>query len=611
MLETSKNEKNGRFLLLLRAVFFGILLAGPSLLETFYYENPSDLVFSDLDEIVYLTLPFTAAERRPANALYIEKDVPIGLQNVLTELPSAPLDFVIGSIAANIGLTPASLGASLDFLISVIAYILFRSFFLRLTSSNLFAECTTILFLSAPWFLSPHNLSLIDYSQFEHFSSPSNVNHVTVPVLRALHTQLSYIPFGIALTILLSLGENSNRWKSMVWLGLAVGSTSYFYVFGWLSSLAVCSVVLLLQSLPRETENENPRTRILQLGLFLLVQSVISLPSLLLSLGVSSRLSDSGLGGDALREIWYFSFEMAAIFLVALAFYFFSRSSNEKRNRALRLLVAITASDLVLMNTQAITGAFIVPIHFIVFYINPLLMGVFIAMILESVGSIPRFRQKVSVLVMAIVALALTGAARKIVSLPERRNAELAEVVGYMESNLEQSDVLAWLPYSHPFESRSRPWHLRSEGNILATLTNTHLLFQIWQANILLDSQEAAARELLSGWIFSGATQLISACPKKIDVLSKNMYFQQWISMQTSRNKLCEATAEFRQTISACDLRERFKVDFVLQLPELTPNLSAPMVRFGSKVWGSSEGTYQLYRFNQKQAIAACHEREL
>ncbi len=588
--------------LAIRALLFGLLLALPTLLESFYYPSPSNLAFNDGDECVYLTLPFSIASGKPANSFYIEKDVVHSYAELLTELPSAPLDLAVGIFAQAFNLTPLSLGSLLDLFSSAVSYLIFAYFFSYLTSRKLHAETAAAFILAAPWVLSPYKYSLVDYSTFEHFAAPSFMGHSAGASLRALHTQLSYPLFALTLLALARFIYGHRSRISNVVFGVLLGLLSYTYVFAWLSAVCIVGFAFVFYLLPTVLAGKDFRELLRSAILVFFVQTLLAAPSLFLALQISKIFADSGFQTPLLSKVWFFSFEVFTIFLLVFGALLYFRAASKKTVLFLSLLAATTAAEFPLMNLQAATGDFIVPIHFPVFYLHPLFGALVFAFVVEQLFSLPNLRKAVTGLVAILLLLIVIGQARKVVAHEEDRDNELADLVAYVKKEISPESVLAWLPFSEPFTDSALPWKLRGEGNYVATFTGVHLLFQIWQANVLLTAEETLAREQLTAWIFSGKLQPIAACTEEIKVFSNDMYFQQWISAQTRRRKLCRDTEEQRREASVCELLLRFKVDYALLMPELEIPHPSPLEKYAELVWQSKGEKYKLYRFNQLQA---------
>lgn len=595
----------------LRAVLFGLLLAFPTLLESFYYETPSGLAFNDGDESVYLALPHAIASAKPANSFYSELDSERSYLELLSELPSAPLDLALGVIARMLGLTPAEFGALLDFVVTAFSYFLFAHFFCFHCSSKVLAETASAMLLGAPWLLSPYHLTFIDYSQFESFYSPLVFSHTAVATLRGIHTQISYPLFASTLFFLACFARGTRDRGTSVALGCLLGLLSYTYVFAWLSALSIVGFTfLLLLVLERRNERDFGATFRAML-LVILLQMCLAAPSLFLASRASELFSNSGFATPLLSEVGYFSFEIAGVFLIAILLCKLLETGSPEAKLTLLLIAATSAAEFPLMNLQAFTGRFIVPVHFPVFFLHPLLGSLIFCLVVQQLYQFKNLKKAVLGLSLSVFLLIVVGNARKVLAHEERRDSEFVELVSFVQENVPREDVLAWLPYFEPFTENATPWKIRGGGNYLYALTGIHLLFQYWQENVLLSAKDSFSRELLTAWIFSGQVQTVGYCNTEINILSKDMYFQHWISAQNRRRKICEETKEYRQKVDACSLLAELRVDYALLETDLGLSPSRPLEQYGKRVWQSSEGKYTLYRFDRELAMRTeCEQKE-
>lgn len=588
-------------LLVVQALAFSILLNISSIYDYKRSGGASFRSFSEADELIYLPQALNTANGKTANAFYFEhsNEAPTSLA---FNRPTMFLEFGIGFLAKFFNLSPVEIGLVLDLICAFAAYLVFIFFFRLIAGCRLIAELGVFITLLIPWTFAIDQYFNIPIWWTEFLISSPIGQNGNVPILRGISTQISYPIWGCVLyATLCAISNPGHREKWTRIAGVLSGILIYVYFFAWLSSVAVFSVLVVLNV--REKEFPQTLSAIFHtLSLFFVYHILFAFYGILASMSFGS---DGFPTAAAIGNYWYLSLEVVLILaIVALIMYRFGVS--QRNFILLSILVTCLVSQLVLMNLQPIIKVAIAPYHFPQLYFQPLFGGVLGVIICNKLFSSPFLRKFMLACIYLLIVVAFYSISILRTNLFAKTAPSIAEneeLVNYLNNSVSDTSVVALISFALPFEEEAPPvFSWRAEPSLIYALTNLPIFHQYWLAISGTSPEETIKRELALGWLFTGKPRLLWPCIDGDIDLPGDLFYLTWTSHLFLRKELCKATKEVRTSYSACEIVQDFKIDYVLWESEFD---FQPIAHFDSimkPVWQSSEERYKLYSFSKKNA---------
>lgn len=563
-------------------------------------------VFNDWDEAHYLSL-LRDAERVTTQSLITWENGRLAVFDKLqTHIPHRLSDVFVGWVYKVSGVSITTFSILLDFTCISVSLLILTLCFSMLRGENV-NECSPVSLASAmavlfiPW-LSSEIFHLLPDHIGPMIRSKSHNGFPSFPVMRAVYTQLSLPLFflGFLSIIRFVQSRGANRFALVASI-LCAAVLAYVYFFAWLALTFVVASFLFFGLLFRLL-SLRPLLPSLLFGAVL--YTLICFPALQV-LFPDGEVFVPGLASlnRALyvksfhRQLWYFN-PLEGLIVILLAWRVF-RSRERILDPTVLLLfcmLAVLATKFPLMNLQPIIGRGLTPYHFPLFYLDPLLSGLFVAMCFRFVPSARVQRMFLGVLAFTVLIVPVYRFIQLRRQTPEW--SEERELLKYLE---EESRVLniVTMPFQEPFNYEDRvtflllPYWIR-------TLTEHEMVMEF--AIFDNDRLRLMQYELLLGWIYGEKLGRIAYCPGPIgelyveDLLQGAEAFFEW-----QRYWDCQLSREIELESSLCSLLHQFPIDFILEqdgIPTSFENIS----RFLSKSWSSSGGAYTLYEFDARAA---------
>jgi|GEM_PF-2510299 len=596
--------------LILRAILFALILCGPYLIE-FRSSGPHSVSsFNDLDEVLYLRVAMEQGRYLPQEAIYYEHaQNQLGIIELLTHWrPDQTLThFLVGRLSQVFNLGILELNLVLDLFVISLCYLLFSQMFLLLIPERHYAsEACAIFVLAFPWTISLENFFTLHSLVGAWGAVLPGLGHTTLPVMEGLEAQLSTIWLAICVTIWLK-SRRRGGYRYLI-LGAASGVAIYVYTLEWMAVsvlfpiLVACDWIFCARPLNDRSESRWP-SLLGSIGFFGAANIVVALPGIL----IISRLKQHGyIFIDDLSiysTVFYAPTEWIVLALVFIAVLYSQRNRERSELRlVLALILSLILSELVLLNIQPLTGVATVGIFIVGTFTRPLLTGAVLALVFCGLARFKLLRIVSKVLVWGLLLLALTASQSRFAATRSEDN-ELSALISAVEQQTPKESVLAMLTFNRPFQQSTREWDWRWTPNAVAAIADRHLLKEAlgleWGA---LPPIENIERELALSTLFTGTPTLLRACDFELRTQPKAIFFQQWIAVQLSRKFACQVAKETIRSASACQMIQRFRIDFVIWEPHLTPTKPAFLEKSAEMVWRSNSGRYELLKLDQKVA---------
>jgi hypothetical protein len=587
-------------LLFFRAVVFSLLLNTGALVEWVGQGSYSPVFFGDGDEAGYLQVALAAAEGKTFDEMYyFEHTTDSSYHRVLTRLPNSVIDLTVGCLGKALKLTPAALGLVLDLVFAALSYLAFSCLF-TLWMPSAVAETSAVMLLAYPWAFAIVNYVHLSWPWFPQLQAPPFSSHSVLPVSRAVHTQFSYPLFALSLYAMaraLSPERGRGCWGRAA--SVLCASLLYVYFFACLTATCLsvvwgvvyccCSRDFVLQELKQQW-----RKVVQAVCLYLICIT----PGLGILLRVSQETIDSGISPGHMSKYWYLPLETVFLTL-AVALLVLRLDKKSSLRLPLTLLLSCFIAEFALMNLQQMTELPLIPAHFTVLYLHPLVTG--LVALLGLGCAFRRMTWEVWILFAALVAAMCCRGISINSARADRR--ETVELVRFIEEHGGEQPVLAVLPFEEPFAASTPETSSRSKPTDLAALTTSHLLYQHWFARGI-PLEELEAREYALGWLFTGELKLIRACALRLAQFDKFALYQNWIAMQIDRQHQCITAERIRSKISPCSIATNFKIDFVIWEPKVWPLAPALDHDILTPVWTSTSGMYHVFKFDKAAALS-------
>lgn len=580
-----------------RSLIFCFLLNAPYLIEWFRYQGFSPYNFSDADETIYLRLALLFGQGKYLDALFYEQNQQVGFSQILGSYPFAPLDLLVGIFGQFFNLAPTTLGLVLDLVFCFLSYFCFTLFFRRLTTHTAIADLSTIITLCLPWMFSPTRYFHFDLPFIGQLAGPSFINHSTLPVLRAVHTQASYPFFALTLYFFSLSITSSTRQRLYASLGgMMCGLSLYCYFFAWATLWAILLVFPFLFGKcfrPRQGMFDKFAASYIW---FAISNLLISVPAFYLLLDYKQKTETLGLAGQALTEQWFFSGEDFLVLIVLLSISAFLKNPILRSRLILSFVMASMACEFIVMNIQPVLGTYLVPIHFLVFYTHPLFGGLLTLLLFDTIRGFPTLHRIGNIVLTLLISLAIWNSARKVSGFSH--DIEFDELVQFVATSTPSDAVITMLPFKKPFDQNARYSAWRPDPDYLQALAGRHLLAHQWWASCYqVDQKEHLKRELALSWLYSGVIQPLQPCYESLLDTSPDRYFQQWVAMQLWRIETCTLLQTLQTSYRPCDILMNFKISYIIWEPSFGLEQPDWYNEILQPKWRSSSGKYLVFEF--------------
>lgn len=580
------------------AALLSIVVNLAQILEWVRSGGLSHRLFNDWDEPVYLKWMYDIGAATLGDFSAARSDLSsILFPNFHFLTPQLLSDMLIGRLAHALGLEAASSGLLLDLVLFALVYRILCRAFVLLSSKPFVAETAALGMLCLPWLAAPGTYFHFPLPEFDTVVSARIIGFVSLPVQRAVYTQLSYVFFALWLAALLRAWlKTGNEKHYLRWAGVWAGLSIYTYFFAWAAMTGV-SMLMVAAAAPAQREKSPAKLRMFRMAQNVAPNLLVVLPAIILIVAAESG-KNLTLEPELLRY-HFFSLEWLLFFIAFLVIRYFARGASAMRVAA-DLLIACSVAEIVFMNLQPVFKQLLTPYHFSVFYLYPLASGVLI-LLAVNVFSSPRLSclacSGVFLVVMAVVvSKALTGhAARK-------KEAEFIELIGAVREKTADGSVVVVIPYTRALREgcadfignqRLMPFWIRA-------LANRQVL--PYSATLSGDDLEIH-RELALGWIFSGTVRLLRECgdqPPKLpgDIASGVRTF-----IDLSWTKFSYRAMPEMAGYPACRIIKDFRLDYILWEEEAGIKRPDDLPAFTKSLWKSKGGAYELLAVDREIAL--------
>ncbi len=597
------------FGLILRALIFSLVLNLPAIMLVLRDRHSAVSTFCDPDEGGYLWESKALGQGRSMGSLYFEHDKPTPISSS-AYIPEVYGRKVIGSLAAELGLSIVNYNLLLDITLTFLSFVLFSVFFRSFIPSSLAAEMGTICLLAFPWMFTLINYFNITSRLLQRWGVPFFVSDSCLPVQRAVSTQLSY-PLVAAVLIAASsvLSKFPGNKKNIVLLGALSGALIYVRFFAWIAMLAVLGLWYLSIRAPQLKKSFLYfRAFTAELFIFCLIHLSIAYPALrqifpssVPGLNITAPASSGALAGALpLFDSWFFSLEELALLILV----FFGGLIISRKGRSCvvpKFLASLIVAEFFLTNLEPLLQRPLSGIQFLVFYTQPLLGGTLFACLVTAMLSLDR-RARLTYLAMTIFTVSFgAGIIRQIYYQKPASN--WVALIEHLENPHLDKQVLAVLPTLNPFDQPTAQPFNREEPQVVASVAGNYLLFESWYTTTGAGIAEQMEREYLLSWLYSGRLAPVAACPDATIKIPQDAHFRPWIGNLTLRQTQCRFFENTKNPPNLCDLLSRYKLDLILWEKEfnLSPDHLPGLVQ---QIWESKDQAMILYRFDQAKAIS-------
>lgn len=573
--------------LLLRSFVFSFIVNIASIYVLFRYKGYSSLIFSDWDEPYYLPL---AIEK---GYLFLNN----GLHWSDIAYPHDLLNILIGAIAVIFNMTSSTLGVASDFICCFLAYVLLASFFHVLSGKESYAnEAAALVVCLFPWLF------------------PISSSFPSQPIFRSLNTQYSFLGFVLALLIFVKgirAYRYTNRWAFLT--GSIGGGLLYIYVFAWGSFF---TTILCFMAFELVLFREKESKYIIKRACIILFSGfLVSIPGIyfifwqhFLSNGhIQEHVNEIRSFFDI--ETFYFPPLLDTSLAVFLTFFLFSSYSknefSEKDKQGIifmcMIILSLLCAQFFLMNTQPLLKVRIEPYHFGLFFLYPMVSGVFVLLILCS-DSLKRNTLYLFYLVLIVAGLLSTSVSLWKVSHPVTIELEKTELFKFLDQNIPKNSVITSLPFlTDELRSDISPYLLLMP-NWIKALGRQRIFAEFIGAEPYPDI--FVKEELTISWLFRGQIDMLVPCNESKQLnLAKDILYGTTTFSDIARIQSCEKAKSIKSLITPCQMLNEFKIDYVLdEANTRLSNQQLPLYLL-REVWNSSLNTYRLYKFDQDAAI--------
>jgi len=570
-------------------------------------QNPKFLL-NGIDEISYLNHSISIAEQRSPDRYYLENDKTVPFKELLFSYRGSLVDYTFGSLPRLLNLSTPAYGLALDLFFSLLSFYCFYLFFYELYRDRFLATFNTTVALIAPQFLCLETYFHFKFPNLTHFVS-SPIGMVSgLPIQRALYTQVSYPLFALAMFYCIR-GLKKDQSINFLYSGILSGLLIFVYFFAWGSSLLLIGLISFVIPILCQRPKLNLSKLLFRPILFILGSLIFSVPGMFI---LKSGGEGTVLKFDAISQYFYLPGVVSVLLFATLtANLLFNLKPIYKLIYA--ILSCCFISQIALMNLQPLLGSFLAPYRFIQLYIHPIVSTSLLSLPIiffshTNLKSISRY-------IFCLLLLVLTyRPLRMVLDLGQARTnkSDLEEIVAKINNSTNPSSVIAVLGINSPFsETIPKYFPLRTEPNLINTLTGRYLLHQDW---IILKkdiSIEALEREMLQGYLFTGEPRLLWPCTGFQTELPGDLFDLTWTVKLLLREQLCFKSRQLIENPDICKIAKKYQFDYLVWEHKLLENKPPLLNQIYETVWTSSSKDMELLHINRDELIkSACEGQE-
>ncbi len=603
--------------IILAACLIALVVVGPFFLEYRRSDGYSPLSMNSLDEGDYLSVAFSIGEQKPSFSFYYEHDSRVPLYKLLLEQPNRWIDYIVGGGAKLVGLTQVEVGLILDLVCVFLSSVIFLRLFQLLGCNLLSSLGCSLVVLLLPYVLVIPESGLLYYLGLDQLAGSRFVDarldsFPYIPVLRGIYTQLSYPLFGYCLFKSSQAIEGGGiSKKSCFGLGSLCGILLYFYVYGWIAASFLCGGILVFSKAPCAPGLHSGvfKESVKRAIFFFMGNCLLAAPALLMILFSQSSLIMSI---QELEKYWYLPIEYVFLLVLGGSVLFGSARwaldmrtwcNRGNRRTAIHLMVLCLVTELVFSNFQPFFGLWLEPFHVGWLYTWPLLSGMCVYLISSFLRSTrwPRVLDGIFHGSIVLFSLGLLFSYMHFLSGSLSLRDDIESMSRYLDSYTPENSVVVAMPTEgSPADDVPR---ISAIPGMIRTLAHRKILFQLPSRFNSLPLTERFAREYLTNWLYQGRIGPLLACPPKEVPLPGDLFAWTRSVKALARRAECLVPPTSQELRSACDLLQKFKVDYVLWDESYQMPISRPLQQFGSIVWTSDDNRFKLFHFDQKEAL--------
>ena len=593
----------------LRAVLFVVILNFGRFI--IYQESGgySPGLFQDWDESYYITIAkqFLNAEWR---SLFRWQDGALAFYKLnQSRIPHQLLDLLIAKFLGATHIRPVFFLLVLDALIFLASYLILTCGFNKILKNSFQSEALAFVLLLAPWASS----EILSLSAGEFFlsdslsiSSLAHSGFPSLPVQRAIYTQVSYLPFVYCLYCLFDYLARPG-FRSLIFAGIATGLSLYCYFFAWLTLLTLIPLVVLIKLAiqPKEWKLLTGNT-FLHLSSFVVLALLLSIPGLsAIFQGASLYAPGAEVSLESFQNLMNFRkycfFSPQGLVLAVLIFAYRSKLSASRASNGpvidnlCVICLALLVAEFLLMNTQALANAWVSPYHFPLFFLHPLLSAGLAGLLLQQVSSLRPFMLGSMLLYVLILGYWRSDSQRGI--------SDYTELLTYIGDDLPEGSTIVSMPFTRPFANDYSDLGHYSLRSWIEALTNKRSFADLvrWPEHRL----DVVRDEAMIAWIYSGHFKLLRGCQPAegvappADLLTGASTF-----LEAQRIVSCELSKEINLRSLTCSGLAKIQVDYIIWDQELELVKPAIYTELTSPVWQGKSGRFSIIKFDQPAALA-------
>ncbi len=586
-------------MLVLEALAFSLVLNAPFLYEYYRSSGLSPKIFSDWDEPLYLPRAIDAGAIPLGSIFDFSGGLPEAFARLHSLIPHTLLDVIVGNIASFLHLNSIELGLALDLIIAPLSYLLFFFIFRTLGGCRFRSSVATWSLLFLPWIASLSQYFTIPLPMLPHVVTRSHELYPCQPVLRGVYTQVSYPVYAAALLATLLAIQKQSKMRWPVLSGVLSGALVYLYTFGWVACAIVAPLLLLVPCL--DSKNIMLSAKAAAVRLLVYFAGWITVSGVGLRAIVRSQIFEqASTAGNAISDhspvslpsAYYFSPEMFLLLLVFL--FFWSKASGKHRKTTCLLSAVLIAAEFISMNLQLFAGTTIATYHLPVFYLQPVLSGCVVFLLLDL--STNKLIRRLMGCVIVLSTVAISGVKLWQFSRPAKYVQHTIELEQQLQPLTSQEHSAVAMPFS--IEAGDAYYNLLPYW--ISAVTKVKPFWDF----VGTSGAGSIAPELAIGWLYTGQIQLIAPCPSDERVkesgtesLTGMLAFERW-----NRATQCAEATKVKDAYSPCRILRDFKFDLVVYENRYFPSVPEWWKRVLTKLWESEDGEIALFSFSQEKA---------
>lgn len=360
----------------------GFLMIFPALLSQWRMSRWSTFViFQDWDEPFYYSMMRDFGALSWSSLVENFPDMPLDFPYFTRFYAHSIVDFIGGFFVNSLNLSPATLLLGLDFVCIAAALFAYEHFFRVIGVHRAHARISALLSVTLPYCPSvlegwaKHYLPALPTFEMGVFPS--------LPAMRGMYLQTVLPVFLLALSRFIEFVSGNRARVDGLLFGLLSGLLLYWYFFAWLTFGFLGAMFGLVALVTGSAKFKD-------LVKFGIAHVIVIVPGMILTLGMPSAMNmtvDEQKGYEAWLAVDYLSVMLLVWLLLAGRKYVGSLAN--------RTYLVLLTSEFLLANLEWLTQRMILPYHFSLFFIRPLLVGLLGAALLARISAIYPLRRPV------------------------------------------------------------------------------------------------------------------------------------------------------------------------------------------------------------------------